>query len=202
MALHIQVARKNNNESKTMKNILTFVLAAVVSAASFAAEVAGVNLPESLSADDQALNLNGTGVRSKFFMDIYAAGLYLPEANKDGETVVSQDKPMALRLHITSSLLTAEKMESATREGFEQSTGGKTESIKPSIEKFIAAFKDEIKENDVFDLVYKPGKGVEVYKNSELKASAEGLDFKKALFGIWLSENAVQDDLKDGLLGS
>ncbi len=185
-----------------MKNILTFVLAALFSAASFSAEVAGVNLPDSLSADEQALNLNGTGVRSKFFMDIYAAGLYLPEANKNGNEVVAADKPMALRLHITSSLLTAEKMESATRDGFEQSTGGNTASIKPSIEAFIAAFKDEIKENDVFDLVYKPGKGVEVYKNSELKTSAEGLEFKKALFGIWLSDNAVQEDLKEGLLGS
>lgn len=185
-----------------MKNILTFVVGALFSLSVFAVEVAGINLPESMSADEQALNLNGSGVRSKFFMDIYAAGLYLPEASKDGEAVVAADKPMALRLHITSSLLTAEKMESATRDGFEQSTGGKTESIKPSIEEFIAAFKDKIVENDVFDLVYKPGKGVEVYKNSELKASAQGLEFKKALFGIWLSENAVQDDLKEGLLGS
>ncbi len=166
-----------------------------------ATEVAGVKLPDTLNAGDQPLSLNGTGIRSKFFMDIYAAGLYLPEQSKDAASIVKANKPMALRLHITSSLLSGEKMESATREGFEQSTGGKTQPIKASIEKFITAFKEGIKENDVFDLVYIPNKGVEVFKNSELKSSAEGLEFKQALFGIWLSDDAVQDDLKEGLLG-
>ena len=40
------------------------------------------------------------------------------------------------------------------------------------------------------------------FKNDTLKTTVEGLEFKKALFGIWLSEDAVQDDLKEGLLGS
>lgn len=185
-----------------MKSILTLVTAAVLSFSVHAVEIGGIQMPESLSAESKPLALNGAGLRTKFFMDIYAAGLYLAEASKEASSIIAADQAMALRLHITSGLLTAEKMESATREGFEKSTGGNTAPIQATIDEFIAAFSEEIKENDVFDFVYAPTTGVNVFKNGELKKNVKGLEFKQALFGIWLSEDAVQDDLKDGLLGS
>lgn len=185
-----------------MKSLLTIMLMTLVSLSAQAKEVAGVHLPESINAQDKSLTLNGTGIRSKFFMDIYAAGLYLSETTKEAQSIIEQDKPMALRLHITSGLLSSEKMETATREGFEKSTAGNTAPIQATIDEFIDTFKDEIVENDVFDFVYVPNTGVNVFKNGELKKTVAGLEFKKALFGIWLSEDAVQDDLKEGLLGS
>ncbi len=185
-----------------MKRILSIFCLAFISVGAMAVEVAGVQLPEKLDAQQQSLSLNGTGVRSKFFMDIYAAGLYLSEASKDAAVIIAQDKAMALRLHITSGLLTSEKMEAATREGFEKSTNGDTVALQGTIDSFISNFKDAIQENDIFDFVYTPMKGVAVYKNGELKSTVLGLPFKQALFGIWLSEDSVQDDLKSGLLGS
>lgn len=185
-----------------MKAFLSGVLLAALSLGAQAKQVAGVELPDQFTAQDQSLILNGSGVRTKFFMDIYAAGLYLPEVSNQADNIMSQDKPMALRLHVTSGLLSSQKMESATREGFEKSTGGNTAPIQTTIDAFIENFKDEITENDVFDFVYVPTQGVNVYKNGNLKSTIEGADFKKALFGIWLSEDAVQDDLKEALLGS
>ena len=38
-------------------------------------------------------------------------------------------------------------------------------------------------------------------KNGVKKGTIEGLDFKKALFGIWLGNKPADDDLKDGMLG-
>ena len=55
--------------------------------------------------------------------------------------------------------------------------------------------------NDVFDFIYIPDVGVNTFKNGELKTTVQGLEFKQALFGIWLSEDSVQDDLKLSLLG-
>ncbi|OUR69754.1 chalcone isomerase [Bermanella sp. 47_1433_sub80_T6] len=185
-----------------MKRIVSLLCISLLSISAMAVEVAGVQIPEKLAAQQQSLSLNGTGVRSKFFMDIYAAGLYLTEASKEAKTIIAQDKAMALRLHITSGLLSGEKMETATREGFEKSTQGNTAPIQGTIDAFIANFKDGIQENDVFDFVYSPESGVNVFKNGALKSTIKGLEFKQALFGIWLSEDAVQDDLKDGLLGS
>ena len=48
---------------------------------------------------------------------------------------------------------------------------------------------------------YEPGKGVSVIRNGTVKVTVEGLDFKKALFGIWLSDDPIQDSLKEEMLG-
>ena len=53
----------------------------------------------------------------------------------------------------------------------------------------------------MFDLVYLPGEGVRVLKNGEQKDTVGGLEFKKALFGIWLSDKPAQEDLKEKMLG-
>lgn len=185
-----------------MKAFLTAIVLAALSLSCNAKQVAGIDLPDKISAQSEPLVLNGAGVRTKFFMDIYAAGLYLPIASNQAQTILEGNQPMALRLHVTSGLLSSEKMEEATREGFEQSTGGNTAEIQATIDQFIENFKDAIVENDVFDFMYTPDTGVEVFKNGELKSTIKGAEFKKALFGIWLSDDAVQDDLKQGLLGS
>jgi hypothetical protein len=167
-----------------------------------AKEIEGVNLPESLEVAKSKLILNGAGVRSKFFMDLYVGGLYLENKSNNPQEIIEGDEPMAIRLHIISSLITSKKMENATREGFENATKGNTEPIKIQIEEFISVFKEKIEEDDIFDLIYLPGKGLEVYKNSELKSRIEGLDFKQALFGIWLSEKPAQKSLKKEMLGN
>ncbi|GAA3913281.1 chalcone isomerase family protein [Litoribacillus peritrichatus] len=167
-----------------------------------AMQVADVEVPEKMSAGSSNLILNGAGIRDKLFLDLYVAGLYLESKGLTAEQVVNADQPMALRLHIISGLITAEKMVNATNEGFEMATGGNTAAIKSEIEQFISVFREEIKEGDVFDLVYVPGVGVNVTKNGVEKDVVKGVEFKKAMFGIWLSDNPVHDGLKAELLGS
>jgi hypothetical protein len=167
-----------------------------------AKEIEGINLPESLVVAKNKLILNGAGVRSKFFMDLYVGGLYLENKSNNPQEIIEADKPMAIRLHIISSLITSKKMENATREGFENATKGNTEPIKSQIEKFIAVFREKIEENDIFDLIYLTGKGLEVYKNNEFKSRIEGLAFKQAVFGIWLSDKPAQKSLKKKMLGN
>jgi hypothetical protein len=164
-------------------------------------EVAGVVIPETLEAGQVTLMLNGAGVRNKLFIKLYVGGLYLEQKTNDAKTIITADEPMAVRLHIISSMITSKKMEDAVREGFLNSTGGKTEPVRDQIEKFISVFKDEIKENDIFDLIYSPGKGTDVYKNAEHRSSIEGLLFKQALFGIWLCDKPAQVSLKKDMLG-
>ena len=61
---------------------------------------------------------------------------------------------------------------------------------------------DKIVEKDVFNLVFNPkDKSVWVYKNDVLKGKIDGLDFKKALFGIWIGDDPVDETLKKELLG-
>ncbi|NOX76798.1 MAG: chalcone isomerase, partial [Gammaproteobacteria bacterium] len=49
----------------------------------YALEVAKVNIPEQIKLADTTLTLNGAGIRSKFFFDIYVGALYLPQKTRD-----------------------------------------------------------------------------------------------------------------------
>lgn len=162
----------------------------------------GVTLPAKLKQGDTELILNGGGIRKKLFFKLYTAGLYLPAKSKNGNELVNADKPIAISMTMTSSMINSGNMSEAIQEGFEKSLKGNTAPMQSKIDAFIAIFKkEEIKEGDKFDVWYFPGEGIKSYKNGTFKGVSEGLDFKKALFGIWLSDTPVDDDLKEGLLG-
>lgn len=185
-----------------MKKILVVMLVLLMSvSAASALEVGGKNLPDTLTAGKDKLILNGAGIRVKWFMDIYSCGLYLSSKNSDAQKVMDVDEPMAIKMIVISGLMTEAKMEAALRDGFEKATGGNLGPIQARIEKYIAGHKGEIKQDDVFDVVYVPGEGVNLFKNGRLRTTIKGLDFKKPLFGIWLGEEPADDDLKEAMLG-
>lgn len=165
-------------------------------------EVGGVTLPNSENFQGQSLDLNGAGVREKLWIDLYAGGLYLSNKSSDAKAIMAADEPMAIKLHIVSKLISSDKMIDAVNEGFENSMNGNTKPLASKIDKFKSFFMDEIKKNDVFDIVYLPSKGVVVHKNKKELGTIDGMDFKKALFGIWLSNKPADDDLKEAMLGS
>lgn len=169
----------------------------------FVATPATAEFPvNNIAVGEQALTLNGEGMRKKLFIDLYQAALYLPEKSSDANKIVAADQPMAIQLHIVSSLITPKKMSSATLEGFEKSTGGNITPIKDRVDQMLAVFEKGIKEGDAYEFSYQPGAGVTISLNGSPAASIPGLDFKQALFGIWLSDDPVQSSLKKALLGN
>lgn len=185
-----------------MKNVLLLMFAMVTMASVPAqTKVAGVSLPNSVTFEGEKLTLNGAGVREKFWMDMYAGALYLDKKNADANGIVNGNQPMAIKLHIVSKLITSEKMIDAVNEGFENATKGKTSGISKEIAQFISYFSAEINKEDIFDIVYLPKTGVMVYKNSNLLGTIQGMEFKRALFGIWLSNKPADKDLKEAMLG-
>ncbi|AOY88122.1 chalcone isomerase [Marinobacter salinus] len=179
----------------------SLIITAALAAPASAMTVEGVDVPDTYSVMDTKLKLNGAGTRSKWFMDLYVGGLYVPDTVGDGEAVINADEPQAITLHIISGMITSDRMSEATLEGFEASTDGDMAAIQADVDRFMDVFKAEINEGDVFDLVYLPGEGVKVLKNGELKDTVGDLAFKKALFGIWLSDKPAQEDLKEKMLG-
>lgn len=167
----------------------------------YAKEIGGISFPETLEFSPARLILNGAGVRKKFFVKLYVGGLYLMEKSRDPQRIILVDEPMAIKLRIISALITSAKMEEATREGFEKATAGNIEPIRARVEKFLAVFREKIEINDTYDLVYEPGRGVAVSRNGELHTLIAGLDFKQALFGIWLGQQPAQESLKEEMLG-
>ena len=186
----------------TYKRFFTVLTAfAMLTQTVFAKQIGGIQMPDSRKVGDAKLVLNGAGIRTKAFFNIYVGGLYLRRKSQDATRIIKANDPMAVRLHIVSRLITDDRMIAATREGFKKSTKGNTAPIQKRIERFLAIFKKQIKNNDVYEFVYTPGKGTLVYRNDKLKATFKGLEFKQALFGIWLSDDPVHEGLKKGLLG-
>lgn len=184
-----------------MKRALAIASLLFAASSASALDIGGITLPDTLPVAGQELKLNGAGIREKWMFDLYVGGLYLQASSQDPKAVLAADESQAIRLHIISSKITSEKMIGATTEGFEKSLGGKTDALKPKIDEFIATFKEEIKVGDVFDLSYVKGEGVHVSKNGKAIKTIAGLDFKQALYGIWLSDNPAQDSLKSEMLG-
>ena len=106
-----------------------------------------------------------------------------------------------IRIAIRSDLVTRERMVEALTDGFAQSTDGDTAPVQDGIDAALAALPEELGAGDRIDIVYVPGTGTVVAREGKTLASIEGLAFKEALFGIWLSDDPVQKDLKVDMLG-
>ena len=183
--------------------LLVFVSLFVFAASVQAKTIGGVNMEETLKAGDSALILNGTGIREKFFKDIYVAGLYLKEKSSDYKKIMSQDESMAIKIKIVSSLITAKLFKEACQEGFERTTNGNTKPLQPKIDVALSAFSAKFNVGDVFDIVYVKGSGTSFSKNGKFIAKVDGLDFKSALFGIWIIDKPSHknEKLRKGMLG-
>jgi hypothetical protein len=185
-----------------MKKLLFIVLAVfMMSPMANAKQVGKVELPDSLMAGRNELILNGAGFRKKFFIKVYAAGLYLKEKKTDPHKIIDLDEPMAIRMHFVYSKVSSKKLVDAWNEGFINGTGGNIASIKTEIDTFNSYFSQEARKNDIYDIIYIPAQGVSVYVKGELKGTIKGLDFKKAVFGIWLGEKPADSKLKKKMLG-
>jgi len=175
------------------------VLTTVVAAP--AVEIGGVSLPDTLVVGSEPLVLNGASLRKKFFIKVYAAGLYLRARTDDARAIIDADAPMAVRMEFIYDGVSPEKLIAAWDEGFANATGGDLTSIEPQVRRFDALFTEVAHKGDVYQLLYTPGEGVRVEMNGRTVATLPGLAFKRALFAIWLGDTPADRSLKQGMLG-
>ena len=186
-----------------MRNFMLAVMAVFsVAFANAQTQVGDATLPNQMTIEGTDLVLNGAGMREKVVFDLYAGGLYLQSKSNNASSIINADETMVIKLDIVSKLVSSKKMKNAVDDGFEASTNDNIAPLTDRIEKFKSFFSDKIVKTNVFDIAYIKGQGTVVYKNGTKVGMIEGLDFKKALFGIWLGEDPADDDLKEGMLGS
>ena len=179
------------------------VTALALSASGVLADVKlkGVSVPEEVTFSGHTMVLNGVGVRSRFFVDGYVAALYLPEVSTDADGVLASGSPLDIRVVIISDMVTADRFAESAMDGFVRSTHGNLGPIRSQVETMIKTFRNSLSVGDVFDLVYNPDAGTEIYRNGDLLEVVKGLDFRSAMAGIWLSEDPVQTSLREQMLG-
>ena len=183
------------------KLLMVCIATAMIPSVAMALEIGGKTLPDVFKAGEEMLIINGGGIRTKWFMNIYSAALYVKTKSKDPQQLINADERMAIKIIVISELLTRDKLVDALLEGYKNYTGGNLAPIRERMDKFIQAHTGEIKPDDVYEYVYIPGQGTSMYKNGKPGITIEGLDYKKATFGIWLGEKPALESLKKGLLG-
>lgn len=182
--------------SQILKLSLTAVLAFAVCMPGFAYMLGGKEMEK-----------NGGASRTKYFIKVYYATLYVPHELKGAADtkIIEADKPMSLDVYISSSKVTKDKFVSSIAEAFDQSA--KAGYATTDKQNYIDLFKDAtIGEGDTVSHRYTPGKGLAVIftsKGGQAKTLGvlKAFQTKKAFWGIFLSSKPIQDSLKKGLLG-
>src|SRR5664279_6613650 len=140
-------------------SLAAFALSGLFPAArpALAREMAGVSLPDTLSAGYKTLKLNGLGLRKKAIFKVYVGGLYLEDPSKDAAAIVAADAAKAVRMSFLRDLKKTQLTDGFS-EGFEANAKEKAASQKASIDRMLALVPD-VKEGETLSFVYVPGKG-------------------------------------------
>jgi hypothetical protein len=181
-------------------------LALAPAPAARALEVAGVDFPERIEANPggHPLVLNGAGIRkAALFVDVYAAGLYLPKHVTTPEQAIDMPGPKRVAMELLRDVDSATFSNALVTGLRENHSEAQMASFAPQIEQLtrIMARLDIAKRGTriVLDLV--PGKGTSVSIDGAPQGDLiPGEDFYRALLRNWIGEQPVSKDLKAALL--
>ena len=186
-----------------MKNLLPAALLGLACVTAHAVEVSGVFIDEEIQLQDGGtLVLNGTGLREKFWVDVYVGSLYLPRPARDVGAVLSNPGPLRIQLDFVYKEVAREQLLESWREGFENNRPeGVSPSLQARIEQFYALFDSSALARDQYRFDYQPGSGTRISKNDRELGIIPGEDFRNALLEIWLGNHPADKDLKKAMLG-
>lgn len=173
----------------------------LISLPSYARDIAGVTVQETLQAvEGTVLHLNGAGIRSKFFFDIYIAELYMEHPANSADEVIGAEGRKRLVMHFLYDKVEKEKLVEGWNEGFAGNTrADEVAKLQDRINRFNELFVD-VKKNDVIVLDFTPGLGTVVTIADQEKGAIPGKDFNDGLLRIWLGDKPVAKGLKEKLL--
>jgi hypothetical protein len=178
---------------------LAALLALALSLPVLAREVAGVQVPESITAAGKTLSLNGAGLRSRFFVKVYVGALYLEQRSSDPAAIVAADAPWQVVMTFKRDVDKASIL-GAFKDGFENNSKADAPKLVPLLARIDAAMKD-LKTGDVLVIAYAPGVGSTVTAPGGGTATVEGKPFADALLRNWLGDKPADGDLKSAMLG-
>ncbi|MGD2115021.1 MAG: chalcone isomerase family protein [Acidobacteriota bacterium] len=186
-----------------MRPLLTFALVltliATASGPAAAGELAGVTLPDTAQVGGEQLRLNGMGLREKFFIDVYVAGLYLPSGQTSGEAILSADTPRRTVMHFVYDVDRG-KICDAWNESLEANVPDASAGLKKDFET-LCSWMADLADGETMTYTYVPGEGTTVEVQGETKGTIEGKAFADALWASWIGEHPATGKLKKGLLG-
>ena len=181
------------------------LLAGAFGQAALAAEVSGIKFADTVKVAGKELQLNGLGVRTKFIVKVYAAGLYLQDKKSTVEEVLASEGPRRIQLVMMRDI-TSDDFGNSFMSGINNNLDSKDKTkIVTQISKFgeMFALLDALKKGDVLDLDWVPGQGTTCYLNGKrIGEVTPDIAFNNAILKIWLGNKPADTSLKPKLLAA
>jgi len=185
---------------KYWRMVLSLMLIPVFSIPSMAVGVEGVYVPETAVVAGQPLQLNGAGVRTKFFFDIYVGALYLSHPIRQASSAIEEAGPKRVSMHFLYGGVGRKKLTDGWIEGFEKNQSkAAMDALRSRLNTFNTMFGDVVK-GDAYVFDFLPdGTTIVTFKGRE-KGRIQGEDFQRALLAVWLGKRPADKDLKKAML--
>jgi hypothetical protein len=143
-------------------------------------------------------------VRTRFFIKVYAAGLYLPEKKTSVTDLLREEGPRRVTIVMMHDV-SSDTFGKAFMEGLNDNVDkAERTRLVPQITKFGQVFGmvDNLKKGDVMHLDWIPGSGTQCELNGrKLGDPIPDAAFYNAVLRIWLGDKPVDRSLKPALLG-
>jgi Chalcone isomerase-like len=156
-------------------------------------------MPDTVQVGSTTLVLNGLGLRTKYFVKVYVAGLYLEQKSSDANAILKADATKRIVMHFVHSV-SKNQIADAFDESFSENAPDARTSQKADVERFFSAL-EPLKNGDEMTLTYVPGTGTILMVNGKEKLTIAGSAFGQMLFSVWLGPKPPNAGLKKGILG-
>jgi ribosomal protein L9 len=181
------------------------LLAAAVSLpAQASVDVNGYKFEDTAKVAGKDLKLNGAGMRTKFVVKVYAAGLYLPEKKTNVADILKQEGPRRVTIQMARDI-SSEDFGKAFMDGLNENVDkAEKQKIVAQIGKMgeLFASVEGLKKGDTLHMDWIPGTGTQCELNGKkLGEPIPDLNFYNAILRIWLGDKPVDRSLKPALLG-
>ena len=177
-------------------------LAASLPAIAAVVDVNGYKFDDMTKVAGKDLKLNGAGMRTKFIVKVYAAGLYLPEKKNNTAEILKEEGPRRVTLQMARDI-SSEDFGKAFMDGLNENIDkAEKQRIVAQISKIgeIFASVDGLKKGDVLHLDWIPGTGTQAELNGQkLGGPIPDINFYNAILRIWLGDKPVDRSLKPAL---
>lgn len=193
----------NSSSNQGIKKIKSVINKEDINRLNLESKIVGKTaLPALYRFKNKQLILNGAGLRELLWVDVYACGLYMREPEVNPLNVIDKKEIMIIRMDILSKAVSHKKLIKAFQKGFEDNNNKQTiTQLRKELTDFMGFMSNvSPKIGDKFDIVYEPNIGVSLYINYKKIGTTGDLNFKKAIFKIWLANNPVDKSLKPELL--
>lgn len=182
---------------KSLATLLSFLF--MISVPVNAGTLAGVSLPDSVQVGETTLVLNGLGLRKKFVVKVYVAGLYVSQKSSDANAILNAETPKRIVMHFVRDV-SKSQIADAFDESFKNNAPEARLAAKSEIDALLATLVD-VKAGDQIVFTYLPGKGTTFAMNGAEKLKVASPSFTHAVFSVWLGPKPPNADLKKGILG-